>query len=173
MHARLVRSAAAVAVAVTATLTWAPAASAQPSEPTPSASAVPAETPAPDAGSAEITAKDTAGDVLPGATLLLLDSTGQEAGRGKTDSLGKLTFPGLAPGVYRLKETAKKSSQLVSSAAGWGAGEAQRAACSARPLPVRLRQPGQIRGDGYGRDLTGCRAPNPYGRHAFLGGEGE
>ncbi|MBB6421834.1 collagen binding domain-containing protein [Streptomyces sp. AK010] len=108
MHARLVRSAA-VAVAVTATLTWAPAASAQPSEPTPSASAVPAETPAPDAGSVEITAKDTAGDVLPGATLLLLDSTGQEAGRGKTDSLGKLTFPGLAPGVYRLKETASGS----------------------------------------------------------------
>ncbi|MFG3126756.1 collagen binding domain-containing protein [Streptomyces tendae] len=109
MHARLVRSAAAVAVAVTATLTWAPAASAQPSEPTPSASAAPAETPAPDAGSVEITAKDTAGDVLPGATFLLLDSTGQEAGRGKTDALGKLTFPGLEPGVYRLKETASGS----------------------------------------------------------------
>ncbi|WP_326746047.1 SpaA isopeptide-forming pilin-related protein [Streptomyces sp. NBC_00121] len=109
MHARLVRSAAAVAVAVTATLTWAPAASAQPSEPTPSASAAPAETPAPDAGSVEITAKDTAGDVLPGATFLLLDSTGQEAGRGKTDALGKLTFPDLEPGVYRLKETASGS----------------------------------------------------------------
>ena len=94
---------------MTGTLTWAPAASAQPSEPTPSASAAPAETPAPDAGSVEITAKDTAGDVLPGAAFLLLDSTGQEAGRGKTDAQGKLTFPDLEPGVYRLKETASGS----------------------------------------------------------------
>ncbi|MET7321082.1 hypothetical protein [Streptomyces sp. NPDC005549] len=81
MHARLVRSAVALAVAAVGTLTWAPAASAEPTEPTPSASAVPAETPAPDAGSVEITTKDTAGDVLPGAEFLLLDSTGQEAGR--------------------------------------------------------------------------------------------
>ncbi|MEV0636319.1 SpaA isopeptide-forming pilin-related protein [Streptomyces sp. NPDC050619] len=112
MHARFVRSVAvavAVAVAVTGTLTWAPAASAQPSEPTPSASAAPAETPAPDAGSVEITTKDTAGDALPGAAFLLLDSAGQEAGRGKADAQGKLTFPDLAPGVYRLKETASGS----------------------------------------------------------------
>ncbi|WP_328919823.1 SpaA isopeptide-forming pilin-related protein [Streptomyces sp. NBC_01550] len=108
MHARLVRSAA-VAVAAVGTLTWAPAASAQPSEPTPSAPAAPAETPAPDAGSVEITAKDTAGDVLPDAAFLLLDSAGQEAGRGKTDAQGKLTFPDLEPGVYRLKETASGS----------------------------------------------------------------
>ncbi|MER7684502.1 SpaA isopeptide-forming pilin-related protein [Streptomyces sp. NPDC097610] len=108
MHARLVRSAA-VAVAAAGTLTWAPAASAQPSEPTPSASAAPAETPAPDAGSVEIIAKDAAGDVLPDAAFLLLDSTGQEAGRGKTDAQGKLTFPDLSPGVYRLKETAAGS----------------------------------------------------------------
>lgn len=108
MHARLVRSAT-VAVAVTGTLAWAPAASAQPSEPTPSAPAAPAETPAPDAGSVEITAKDTAGDVLPGATFLLLDSAGQEAGRGKTDAQGKLAFPDVEPGVYRLKETASGS----------------------------------------------------------------
>ncbi|MFF5757381.1 SpaA isopeptide-forming pilin-related protein [Streptomyces longwoodensis] len=108
MHALLVRSAA-VAVAAAGTLTWAPAASAQPSEPTPSASAAPAETPAPDAGSVEITAKDTAGDVLPGAAFLLLDSAGQEAGRGKTDAQGKLAFPDLEPGVYRLKETASGS----------------------------------------------------------------
>jgi LPXTG-motif cell wall-anchored protein len=91
------------------TLTWAPAASAQPSEPTPSGSAAPAETPAPDAGSVEITTKDPAGDVLPGAVFLLLNSSGQEAGRGKTDAQGKLTFPDLTPGVYRLKETASGS----------------------------------------------------------------
>ncbi|WP_338483958.1 SpaA isopeptide-forming pilin-related protein [Streptomyces sp. SCSIO 75703] len=107
MHARLVRSAAAIAVAAAGTLTWAPAASAEPTEPTPSASA--AETPAPDPGSVEITTKDTAGDALPGAVFLLLDSAGQEAGHGKTDAQGKLTFSDLAPGVYRLKETASGS----------------------------------------------------------------
>ncbi|MFJ3620583.1 collagen binding domain-containing protein [Streptomyces iakyrus] len=109
MHARLVRSAAAVAVMAAGTLTWAPAASAEPSEPTPSVSAASAETSAPDAGSVEITAKDAAGDPLPGALFLLLDSAGQETGRGKTDALGKLTFPDLAPGVYRLKQTASGS----------------------------------------------------------------
>lgn len=112
MHARFVRGAvrsAAVAAAVTGTLTWAPAATAQSSEPTPSASAAPAETPAPDAGSIAITKKDAAGDVLPGTEFLLLDSTGKEAGRGKTDAQGKLTFSDLAPGVYRLKETSSGS----------------------------------------------------------------
>ncbi|MGW3692381.1 SpaA isopeptide-forming pilin-related protein [Streptomyces sp. NPDC005149] len=108
MHARFVRSAA-VAVAVAGTLSWAPTASAQPSEPTPSASAAPAETPAPDAGSVEITTKDTAADVLPGAAYLLLDPTGQKAGQGKTDAQGKLTFPDLPPGIFRLKETASGS----------------------------------------------------------------
>ncbi|MFJ9667689.1 SpaA isopeptide-forming pilin-related protein [Streptomyces sp. NPDC101219] len=112
MHARFIRGAvrsAAVAAAVTGTLTWAPAANAQPSDPSPSASAAAADTPAPDAGSVEITTRDAAGDVLPGAAFLLLDSVGQEAGRGTTDAQGKLTFPDLAPGVYRLKETASGS----------------------------------------------------------------
>ncbi len=108
MHAHLVRSAAAIAVAAAGTLTWAPAASAEPTEPTSSASAA-AETPAADAGSVEITTRDTAGDALPGAVFLLLDSVGQEAGNGKTDAQGKLTFSDLAPGVYRLKETASGS----------------------------------------------------------------
>ncbi|MFJ1652650.1 SpaA isopeptide-forming pilin-related protein [Streptomyces sp. NPDC088337] len=105
MHARFVRSAAAIAVAAAGTLTWAPAASAEPSEPTPSASAAPAQTSAPDAGGVEITTKDTTGDALPGATFLLLDSAGQEAGRGQSDAQGKLTFPDLAPAIYRLKQT--------------------------------------------------------------------
>ncbi len=108
MHAHLVRSAAAIAVAAAGTLTWAPAASAEPTEPTSSASAA-AETPAADAGSVEITTRDTAGDALPGAVFLLLDSAGQEAGHGKTDAQGKLTFSDLAPGIYRLKETASGS----------------------------------------------------------------
>lgn len=109
MPVRLVRSAA-FTVAVAGILIWAPAASAQPSEPAPSASVVPAETLASEAGSVEITAKDTAGGVLPGAVSLLLDSAGQEAGRGQSDAQGKLTFPDLAPGVYRLKETTTGST---------------------------------------------------------------
>ncbi|MEU9613567.1 carboxypeptidase-like regulatory domain-containing protein [Streptomyces sp. NPDC048209] len=108
MNARLVLSAA-IAVAAAAALTWAPAASAQPSEPPPSAPAASAETPAPEAGSVEITTKDTAGDALPGATFLLLDSAGQEAGRGQSDAQGKVTFPDLAPGIYRLKQSATGS----------------------------------------------------------------
>lgn len=112
MHARIVRGAvrsAALAAAVAGTLTWAPTATAQPSEPTPSASTAPTETPAPGAGSIAITKKDAAGDVLSGAAFLLLDATGQEAGRRKTDAQGKLSFPDLTPGVYRLKETSSGS----------------------------------------------------------------
>ncbi|HET6858565.1 MAG TPA: SpaA isopeptide-forming pilin-related protein [Streptomyces sp.] len=112
MHARIVRGAvrsAAIAAAVTGTLAWAPAATAQPSEPTPPAPTAPAKRPAPEAGSIVITKKDAGGDVLPGAAFLLLDATGQEAARGKTDAQGKLTFPGLTPGVYRLKETSSGS----------------------------------------------------------------
>ncbi|MCC2276194.1 LPXTG cell wall anchor domain-containing protein [Streptomyces sp. ET3-23] len=112
MHARIVRRAvrsAAVVAAVTGTLTWAPAATAQPAAPTPSASTASTETPAPDGGHVAITTKDPAGDVLKGASFLLLDAVGQEAGRGKTDAQGKLAIPNLAPGVYRLKETATGS----------------------------------------------------------------
>ncbi|MFD8847646.1 SpaA isopeptide-forming pilin-related protein [Streptomyces sp. NPDC059604] len=108
MHARTVRTAA-LAAAVTGTLTWGPSAAAQSAEPTPTASTAPTETPAPDAGSVAITKKDPAGDRLVGAAFLLLDPTGQEAGRGKTDARGELTFPGLAPGMYRLKETSSGS----------------------------------------------------------------
>ncbi|AJE87456.1 hypothetical protein SLNWT_7080 [Streptomyces albus] len=106
MHAPLVRTAALIIVG-TGILTWAPAANAQPLEPTPAASADPAETPNP--GSIEITTKDTAGELLSGAAFLLLDATGQETARGETDAQGKLTFPDLTPGVYRLTETASGS----------------------------------------------------------------
>ncbi|WP_308119141.1 SpaA isopeptide-forming pilin-related protein [Streptomyces sp. JJ38] len=112
MQARIIRGAvrsAALAAAVTGTLTWTPTATAQSAEPTPSASAAPSETPAPDAGAVAITKKDPAGDPLAGASFLLLDTAGQEAGRGKTDAQGKLTFPDLPPGVYRLKETSSGS----------------------------------------------------------------
>ncbi|MEV6291441.1 tRNA-dependent cyclodipeptide synthase [Streptomyces sp. NPDC051896] len=56
--------------------------------------------------SGRFTRADPAGDVLQGASYLLLDATGQEAGHGTTDAQGTLTFPGLTPGVYRLQETA-------------------------------------------------------------------
>ncbi|MFJ2175937.1 collagen binding domain-containing protein [Streptomyces sp. NPDC087851] len=112
MHVRIVRGAvrsAVLAAAVTGTLTWAPAATAQSPEPEPSATTTPGETAAPATGSVTLTKKDPAGDLLAGASFLILDTVGQEAGRGTTDARGKLTFPGLAPGVYRLKETASGS----------------------------------------------------------------
>lgn len=112
MNPRTVRGAirsAALTVAVTGTLTWMPTASAQSTEPTPSASPASTETPAPDAGSVAITKNDPTGAPMAGAEFTLLDTAGQEAGRGKTDALGKLTFPDLAPGVYRLKENATGS----------------------------------------------------------------
>ncbi|WP_432104107.1 MSCRAMM family protein [Streptomyces sp. bgisy091] len=109
MRTRLLRSAAAIAVAAAGTLTWAPTASAEPSEPIPPASTAPTETPAPDAGGVEITTTDAAGDALPGATFLLLDYSGQKAGSGQSDANGKVTFPDLAPGIYRLKQTATGS----------------------------------------------------------------
>lgn len=93
-----------------AVLAATPAAFAAPStEPTPSVSPARAETPASDPGSIEITTKDPAGNVLSGAAFLLFDTAGQEAGHGKTDDQGKLAFPDLPPGIYRLKETATGS----------------------------------------------------------------
>lgn len=111
MHVRIIRRAvrsAALAAAVTGTLTWAPSATAQSAEPTPPSQA-PTENSAPEAGSIAITKKDPSGDLLAGAEFLLLDAAGQEAGRGRTDTQGELTFPELAPGVYRLKETTSGS----------------------------------------------------------------
>ncbi|MCX5238921.1 SpaA isopeptide-forming pilin-related protein [Streptomyces prunicolor] len=109
MHARTVRSvlrSTALAGVAASTLAWAPAATALSAEPTPSSAAT--ETPD-DAGSVAITKKDPSGDAMQGATFLLLDDTGQTAGTGKTDAQGKLTFTDLAPGVYRLNETASGS----------------------------------------------------------------
>ncbi|MEU6243952.1 SpaA isopeptide-forming pilin-related protein [Streptomyces sp. NPDC047024] len=107
MHTRFVGlavRAATVAAALTGMVTWAPVANA--AEPAPSVSPALAEAPALEMGSVEITMKSTAGDALPSAVFVLLDSDGQQAGRGDTDGQGKLVFPGLAPGVYRLKESA-------------------------------------------------------------------
>ncbi|MGW0137516.1 SpaA isopeptide-forming pilin-related protein [Streptomyces calvus] len=112
MHARTVRGvarSAAVAAAVTAPLVWAPAATAQVPESTLLASVAPTDSPESAPGSVSIIKKDPAGDVLAGAEFLLLDATGQEAGTGKTDAEGRLTFTDLAPGVYRLKETSSGS----------------------------------------------------------------
>ncbi|MFF5719304.1 collagen binding domain-containing protein [Streptomyces buecherae] len=109
MHACVVRSAT-VTATVLGALTWAPAASAQPSAPTPTPSTAPARTPAPDTGSVEITVKDTAGHALPAAAIVLVNSAGQEAGRGQADAQGKLSVLDLAPGIYRLKETTSGSS---------------------------------------------------------------
>ncbi|MFJ6898182.1 collagen binding domain-containing protein [Streptomyces hokutonensis] len=109
MHARTVRSvlfSTALAGAAVGTLGWAPAATALSAEPTPSSAAT--ETPD-DVGSVAITKKDPSGDAMQGAAFLLLDDTGQKAATGKTDARGKLTFTDLAPGVYRLKETASGS----------------------------------------------------------------
>ncbi|MFJ9033660.1 collagen binding domain-containing protein [Streptomyces sp. NPDC102274] len=107
--ARRLPAAVAVAAAVTGTLTWSPAATAQSPGPTPAASTAPSERSVADAGSVVIVKKDPAGDVLAGAAFLLLDATGQETGTGKTDAQGQLAFTGLAPGVYRLKETSSGS----------------------------------------------------------------
>ncbi|MFF0630573.1 collagen binding domain-containing protein [Streptomyces sp. NPDC004296] len=113
MHARIARGAAgsvALAAALTAALAWAPTATAQSPQPASASPTAADETREPEAGGVAITTKDSAGDVLSGAAFLLLDSAGQRADSGKTDAQGQLDLSGLAPGVYRLKETASGSS---------------------------------------------------------------
>ncbi|MFD6989348.1 SpaA isopeptide-forming pilin-related protein [Streptomyces sp. NPDC059943] len=96
--------------AVTGTLLWAPAVSAQTPKPTPSTSAPTKDTPTEaETGGVTILKKDPGGDVMSGAAFTLLDTTGEVAGQGATDARGRLAFDDLAPGVYRLKETASGS----------------------------------------------------------------
>lgn len=100
----------AVVTAVTGTLLWAPAVSAQTPEPVPSTSAPTKETPTEaETGGVAILKKDPGGDVMSGAAFTLLDTTGNEAGKGTTNAVGGLAFDDLAPGVYRLKETSSGS----------------------------------------------------------------
>ncbi|MFF0740558.1 collagen binding domain-containing protein [Streptomyces sp. NPDC004111] len=94
---------------MTSTLAGAPAATAQSTAPPSPAPAVSDPPPAPEEGSVEITATGPGGDALPGAAFTLLDSAGKEAGRATSDAQGRLSFPGLPPGIYRLKETASGS----------------------------------------------------------------
>lgn len=110
MHTRSARCLPAAAVtiaAVASTVSLAPAAAAQIPEPTQSTSTVPLN--AAETGGVTILKKDPGGDVLAGASFTLLDSTGQQAARGKTDADGQLAFEHLAPGVYRLKEVSSGS----------------------------------------------------------------
>ncbi|MFB8353004.1 prealbumin-like fold domain-containing protein [Streptomyces niveus] len=44
---------------------------------------------------------------MTGAAFTLLDTTGNEAGKGTTNAGGVLAFDDLALGVYRLKETSQ------------------------------------------------------------------
>ncbi|MET9556860.1 SpaA isopeptide-forming pilin-related protein [Streptomyces sp. NPDC006645] len=96
--------------AVSGSLLWAPAVSAQSPEPDPSTS-VPTEVSPPEeeTGGVAILKKDPGDDVMNGAAFTLLDTTGNEAGRGTTDARGRLAFEDLTPGVYRLKETSSGS----------------------------------------------------------------
>ncbi|MFD4118224.1 SpaA isopeptide-forming pilin-related protein [Streptomyces niveus] len=110
MLTRTFAPALATAAAVTGTLLWAPAVSAQTPEPVPSTSAPTKDTPTEaETGGVAILKKDPGGDVMTGAAFILLDTTGNEAGKGTTDTRGRLAFDDLAPGVYRLKETASGS----------------------------------------------------------------
>ncbi|MDD9380362.1 SpaA isopeptide-forming pilin-related protein [Streptomyces sp. ZAF1911] len=69
-----------------------------------------AETHEPQPGTVEITKKDPDGALLAGAEFNLLDTlNGTKALTGKTNADGVLRFEGVAPGVWRLKETATGS----------------------------------------------------------------
>ncbi|MFC6136553.1 MULTISPECIES: MSCRAMM family protein [Streptomyces] len=75
-----------------------------------SASTAWAEAPEPQPGTVEITKKDPDGAFLVGAEFSLLDTlNGSKALTGKTNADGILRFEGVAPGVWRLKETATGS----------------------------------------------------------------
>ncbi|MFA7764850.1 SpaA isopeptide-forming pilin-related protein [Streptomyces sp. NRRL S-448] len=69
-----------------------------------------AEAPEPQPGTVEIIKKDPGGALLAGAEFSLLDTlNGTKALTGKTKTDGILRFEGVAPGVWRLKETATGS----------------------------------------------------------------
>lgn len=69
-----------------------------------------AEAPEPQPGTVEVTKKDPDGALLAGAEFNLLDTlNGTKALTGKTNADGVLRFEGVAPGVWRLKETATGS----------------------------------------------------------------
>lgn len=69
-----------------------------------------AEAPEPQPGTVEILKKDPDGALLAGAEFSLLDTlNGTKALTGKTNADGILRFEGVAPGVWRLKETATGS----------------------------------------------------------------
>ncbi|WP_433549158.1 SpaA isopeptide-forming pilin-related protein [Streptomyces sp. CA-294286] len=85
---------------------WAPTATAQAPEPTP---ATPAPRSMPETGGVQLSKKDPEGTVMAGAKFTLLTTAGKEVATGTTDANGRLTFDALAPGIYRLKETASGS----------------------------------------------------------------
>ncbi|WP_406511054.1 SpaA isopeptide-forming pilin-related protein [Streptomyces sp. NBC_00161] len=75
-----------------------------------SASTAWAEAPEPQPGTVEIIKKDPDGALLAGAEFSLLDTlNGTKALTGKSNTEGILRFEGVAPGVWRLKETATGS----------------------------------------------------------------
>jgi LPXTG-motif cell wall-anchored protein len=63
----------------------------------------------PETGGVQISKKDPEGTWLAGARFTLYTATGKEVATGTTDANGRLTFDALAPGVYRLKESASGS----------------------------------------------------------------
>ncbi|WP_405421458.1 SpaA isopeptide-forming pilin-related protein [Streptomyces erythrochromogenes] len=75
-----------------------------------SASTAWAEAPEPQPGTVEIIKKDPDGALLAGAEFILLDTlNGTKAPTGKTNADGILRFEGVAPSIWRLKETATGS----------------------------------------------------------------